>query len=123
MEAALVMRTQTSAVRSERDSLPAPANEEGALYKRALMAELNLVELSPWLCDVADVLDSAGVPAPPLEAAGGSLVQRFADRVLTWLQRSRERRQLSTLSDNMLKDIGVSRADVDFGASRRFWQD
>ena len=112
------MRTQSSAVRSERDSLPVPANEEGAPYKRALV-----VELSPWLCDVADVLDSASVHAPPLEAAGGSSVQRFADRVLTWLQRSRERRHLGTLSDNMLKDIGVSRADVDGEASRRFWQD
>ena len=95
-----------------------PANEEGALYTRAL-----IVELSPWLCDVAIALDAAGVHAPPLDAAGRGWVQRFADRVLTWLQRSRQRRQLRTLSDNMLKDIGLSRADVDGETSRRFWQD
>ena len=99
-----------------------PANEEGALHKRALIVELNLVELSPWLRDVAVDFDAAAMPAPPLDAAGGSWAQRLADRVLTWLQHSRERRQLATLSDNMLKDIGVSRADVDGETSRRFWQ-
>jgi uncharacterized protein YjiS (DUF1127 family) len=118
MEAALAMRTQSSAARSKRRSLPVPANEEGAPYKRAF-----IVELSPWLCDVAVTLDAAGVHAPPLEAAGGGWVQRFADRLLTWLQRSRQRRQLATFSDNMLKDMGLSRADVDHETSRRFWQD
>ena len=112
------MKTQSSAVRSEQASLPVPANEEGALYKRALM-----VELSPWLCDVAVVLDAAGVHSPPLAAAGGDWIQRFADRVLTWLQRSQQRRQLGALSDSMLKDMGLSRADVDHETSRRFWQD
>ena len=88
------------------------------LYKRAL-----IVELSPWLCDVAVILDAAGVHSPPLEAAGGGWVQRLADRLLIWLQRSRERRQLGTFSDSMLKDMGLSRADVDQETSRRFWQD
>jgi uncharacterized protein YjiS (DUF1127 family) len=93
-------------------------NEEGAPYERALV-----VELSPWLCDVAVTLDAADAHAPPLEAAGGGWVQRFADRLLTWLQRSRQRRQLATSSDHMLKDMGLSRADVDHETSRRFWQD
>ena len=112
------MRTQSSAARAERDPLPVPANEAGVLYKRAL-----LVELSPWLCDVAVVLDAAGVHSPPLDAAGGGWVQRLADRLLIWLQRSRERRQLRALSDSMLKDMGLSRADVEQEARRRFWQD
>jgi uncharacterized protein YjiS (DUF1127 family) len=111
------MRTQSSAARSERDPLPVPANEEGALYKRAL-----IVELSPWLRDARVILDVADFHAPPFDAAGGTLVQRLADRLLTWLQRSRQRRQLGTLSDNMLKDIGLSRADADNEISRRFWK-
>jgi uncharacterized protein YjiS (DUF1127 family) len=112
------MRTQSSAVRSARNLLPVPANEEGVPYKRAFV-----VELSPWLCDVAVVLDSAGVHAPPLDAAGGGWVQSLADRLLIWLQRARERRQLGTLGDSVLKDIGLSRADVERETSRRFWQD
>ena len=99
-----------------------PANEGGAPYNRAI-----IFELSPWLGDAAVALDAAGVHAPPLdaagEAAGGGWVQRFADRLLTWLQRSRQRRQLATFSDHMLKDLGLSRADVDHETSRRFWQD
>ena len=118
MEAALDMRTHISAVRSERDPLPVPANEEGALHKRALV-----VELSPWLCDARVVFDVADIHAPPLHAAGGTLVQRLADQLLTWLQRVRQRRQLGALSDSMLKDMGLSRADVDHETSRRFWQD
>ncbi len=116
MEAALALRTQSSAARSAGDSFPAPVNAKGLLYKRALV-----VEQSSRLCDVVVAFDSAGVHAPPLDAAGGSLVQRFADRVLTWLQRSRERRQLRMLRDSLLKDIGVPRADLDCEASRRFW--
>ena len=118
MEAALAMKTQPSTARSKRHSLPVPANEGGAPYKRAI-----IVELSPCLGDVAVALDAAGVHAPPLEAAGGGWVRRFADRLMTWLQRSRQRRQLATFSDHMLKDLGLSRADVDHETSRRFWQD
>jgi uncharacterized protein YjiS (DUF1127 family) len=41
--------------------------------------------------------------------------------VLTWIDRYRQRRMLSSLSDHMLKDIGVTRADVDREAGKRFW--
>jgi uncharacterized protein YjiS (DUF1127 family) len=44
------------------------------------------------------------------------------DRVLSWHERARERRQLLRLSDQMLRDIGVGRADVEAEASKPFWR-
>jgi uncharacterized protein YjiS (DUF1127 family) len=35
--------------------------------------------------------------------------------------RQRERRDLGMLDDYMLKDIGVTRADVEFEAQKHFW--
>lgn len=94
------------------------ANEEGAPVRRVLVAEL-----SPWLRNARGASDVADIHVPQLDAPGGALVQRLADRLLTWLQRAQQRRHLRTLNDNMLKDIGLSRADVDHETRRRFWQD
>lgn len=44
-------------------------------------------------------------------------------RLQRWQQLRHERRQLWRLSDAMLKDIGLSRADVEHEASRPFWDD
>ncbi|NJM92778.1 MAG: DUF1127 domain-containing protein [Rhodospirillaceae bacterium] len=41
---------------------------------------------------------------------------------IAWLERMRERRQLAGLSDGMLKDIGVSRADVEHVVEKPFWR-
>ena len=49
------------------------------------------------------------------------LAMLIADRISTWLRRARERRDLGSLDDYMLKDIGVSRADVEFEAQKHFW--
>jgi uncharacterized protein YjiS (DUF1127 family) len=40
-----------------------------------------------------------------------------------WLERYRQRRHLSSLSPHMLKDIGLSRADVEFEYRKHPWQD
>jgi uncharacterized protein YjiS (DUF1127 family) len=50
---------------------------------------------------------------------------RFAyafEQVLAWLERARQRRQLQQLGDHMLKDIGLSRADVEAETSKPFWR-
>ncbi len=47
----------------------------------------------------------------------------FAERVYHWHMLARERYELMRLSDEMLKDIGVSRADAEGEASRPFWDD
>jgi uncharacterized protein YjiS (DUF1127 family) len=41
----------------------------------------------------------------------------------TWRQRSRERAQLGALSDRMLGDIGISRADAIFLSNKPFWKE
>jgi uncharacterized protein YjiS (DUF1127 family) len=53
--------------------------------------------------------------------AGDRLVQAY-EQVLGWLERVHERRQLAQLSDHMMKDIGLTRADVDAEISKPFWR-
>ena len=48
--------------------------------------------------------------------------QRLVALLLTWQQRARDRRQLQSLSDHMLRDIGLTRADVFAEASKPFWR-
>lgn len=42
--------------------------------------------------------------------------------LLVWQARWRERGHLHRLSDHMLKDIGISRADADHEAGQHFWR-
>jgi uncharacterized protein YjiS (DUF1127 family) len=51
-----------------------------------------------------------------------SRVGRAVDLVLTWHERTRQRRQLRTLSNHMLRDIGLSRADLEGEAGKPFWR-
>ena len=51
-----------------------------------------------------------------------TLLARVVDIILLWQQRAAERHHLSTLGEHHLKDIGLSRADADIEASKRFWQ-
>ncbi|MGH6900543.1 MAG: DUF1127 domain-containing protein [Geminicoccaceae bacterium] len=39
-----------------------------------------------------------------------------------WLDRSRQRRQLAHISDHMLRDIGLTRADARAEAEKPFWR-
>ena len=47
---------------------------------------------------------------------------QLTDLLLLWMQRARQRRSLDSLSDHVLKDVGLSRADVAGEARKRFWQ-
>jgi uncharacterized protein YjiS (DUF1127 family) len=44
------------------------------------------------------------------------------EQVMAWFERTRQRRQLQQLGDHMLKDIGLSRADVEAEISKPFWR-
>ena len=59
---------------------------------------------------------SRPVARPADRVAGDRLVQAY-EQVLSWLERVHQRRHLAQLSDHMLKDIGLTRADVE--AERR----
>lgn len=49
-------------------------------------------------------------------------VGRAAELGLTWLERSRQRRRLGELSDHMLRDIGLTRADAWAESEKPFWR-
>jgi uncharacterized protein YjiS (DUF1127 family) len=49
-------------------------------------------------------------------------VGRAVDLLLIWQQRARDRRQLESLNDRMLRDIGLTWADVYAEASKPFWR-
>ena len=52
--------------------------------------------------------------------SGAGLV--LCDTVCLWLERARQRQQMQRLSDQMLNDIGVSRADVFRECDKPFWK-
>jgi len=63
------------------------------------------------------------IPAPAERgSAHGSLVGALGRRILTWWERSRQRRALQALDDWALKDVGLSRADAMRECDKPFWQ-
>jgi uncharacterized protein YjiS (DUF1127 family) len=40
-----------------------------------------------------------------------------------WRRRARDRRELAGLSDGMLLDIGITRADAEFFSRKPFWRE
>jgi uncharacterized protein YjiS (DUF1127 family) len=59
---------------------------------------------------------------PTRTKANPGLVTRLFDHLLTWLDRARQRRHLGELDDRLLRDIGLSRAEVEHEIARPFWQ-
>ncbi len=47
---------------------------------------------------------------------------RFVDILFEWHERARQRCQLLSLDDHLLKDIGISRADAEREAGKPFWE-
>ncbi len=59
--------------------------------------------------------------AKALGAALWTLPERIADVLYEWQRRASGRHHLRVLDDHMLKDIGLSRADVGGEAGKPFW--
>ena len=55
-------------------------------------------------------------------AGAATALLRFVELVQAWQQRGRERRQLDYLGDHMLKDMGISRADIEREVSKPSWR-
>ena len=62
-------------------------------------------------------LASARPDRPERRSAG-----RIVDLLFTWSERAWQRRQLSGLNDYMLKDMGLSAADVQREVGKPFWR-
>jgi uncharacterized protein YjiS (DUF1127 family) len=52
-----------------------------------------------------------------------SAVRRMPHMVWAWIVRSESRRALSMLSDHMLRDIGLTHADVERELLKPFWRE
>ncbi len=63
----------------------------------------------------------SGVAARSARVALRAL-ERVCDLLLGWQERAQQRRHLESLSDHMLRDIGLSRADVLAETTKRFWE-
>jgi uncharacterized protein YjiS (DUF1127 family) len=68
-----------------------------------------------------DLVPRSGL-AHILAADLAPVLDRLIETPIAWLERIRERRQLAGLSDDMLKDIGVSRADIEHVVEKPFWR-
>ncbi|HWV10397.1 MAG TPA: DUF1127 domain-containing protein [Pseudomonas sp.] len=60
---------------------------------------------------------------PRQVASLGGLLRMIGRQLMRWQQLMKERRQLASLSDGALKDMGLSRADVLQESERPFWDD
>lgn len=59
---------------------------------------------------------------PARRAATDGVMAAFLRGVAESVRRARQRRDLAALSDHSLRDIGLSRTDVDFEISKPFWR-
>lgn len=56
-----------------------------------------------------------------VQALGLALACGLTALVL-WQERARERRRLATLDERLLRDVGLSRADIEQEIRKPFWQ-
>lgn len=66
---------------------------------------------------------SSVVTSPDRAPKRHEMLKRWRRRFYRWSRLHHERQQLRHLSDAMLRDIGLTRGDVEREASRHFWDD
>jgi uncharacterized protein YjiS (DUF1127 family) len=77
----------------------------------------------PGSLDAGHVALRASTSAASTRVAAYLLAaRRMAHMVWLWHSRTESRRALSMLSDHVLRDIGLTRADVDREVMKPFWR-
>ena len=62
-------------------------------------------------------------PAADISLKGlSALIVKATDTVLDWQDRARQRHRLGEMDDHLLRDIGLSRADLEHESSKPFWR-
>ena len=62
-------------------------------------------------------------PAPDISLTGlSALLVKASDTLLDWQDRARQRHRLSEMDDHLLRDIGLSRADLEHETAKPFWR-
>jgi uncharacterized protein YjiS (DUF1127 family) len=51
-----------------------------------------------------------------------ALIVKATDTVLDWQERARQRHRLGEMDDHLLRDIGLSRADLEHESAKPFWR-
>jgi uncharacterized protein YjiS (DUF1127 family) len=69
---------------------------------------------------MSEIIRSGGI-VPARRRVPSKLSEAF-DLLLLWRQRRRERHMLGAFSDHMLKDIGLTRADIEAEVRKSFWR-
>ncbi len=62
------------------------------------------------------------VTAPSVAARLGQIAAQAFETLLIWQERDQQRRALAQLDARMLKDVGLSRAEVGLELRKPFWQ-
>lgn len=60
--------------------------------------------------------------AAPDRTRFGFRIARVLDQLAVWHERARRRRELVDMPDHLLKDMGVSREEVDSEIRKPFWR-
>jgi uncharacterized protein YjiS (DUF1127 family) len=68
-----------------------------------------------------DTIRKAGAPVLRFEGGFGPLLENAMQRLAVMVERRRSRRLLLELTDEQLRDIGISRIDAHDEAHRPFW--
>lgn len=62
------------------------------------------------------------LPFPAFQRDGGRRPPFLLELLLTWQERARQRYALQQFDDRMLRDIGLSRAEVERECTKPFWR-
>jgi uncharacterized protein YjiS (DUF1127 family) len=63
------------------------------------------------------------IPYRRQRRAAGNLAGRVLATFREWRRRARERAELASLDNRMLRDIGLTRADAEFLSNKSFWRE